>query len=58
MDFLRSLYIDVTIVSCLQNSHKSYESIIRGSGMAGVSPKNFVRKLVKEAKFHKMCHFE
>ena len=45
------------ILFCLQNSRKSHESIIRGFGR-GVSPKNFVRKSVKEAKFHKMCHFK
>ena len=45
-------------LSCLQNSRKSHESIIRGGGGRGVSPKHFVRKSVKEAKFHKMCHFK
>ena len=52
--------ISVIILSCLQNSRKSHESIIRGFGRGGggVSPKNFVRKSVKQAKFHKMCHFK
>ena len=58
MDFFaQSIDVSLMILSCLQNSHKSHESIIRGSGM-GVSPKNFVRKSVKEAKFRKKCHFK
>ena len=57
MDFFRSLDVSLIILSCLQNSRKSHESIIRGFGR-GVSPKNFVRESVKEAKFHKMCHFK
>ena len=44
MDFFAQS-IDVSLI------RKSHESIIRG-------PENFVRKSVKEAKFHKMCHFE
>ena len=55
--FVQSIDVSLIILSCLQNSHKSHESIIRGSGR-GVSPKHFVRKSVKEAKFHKMCNFE
>ena len=57
MDFFCSLDVSLIILSCLQNSRKSHESIIRGFGR-GVSPKNFVRESVKEAKFHKMCHFK
>ena len=34
MDFFaQSADVSLIILSCLQNSHKSYESIIRGSGM-------------------------
>ena len=57
MDFFRSLDVSLIILSCLQNSRKLHESIIRGFGR-GISPKIFVRKSVKEAKFHKMCHFK
>ena len=54
---MQSIDVLLIILSYLQNNHKSHESIIRGSGR-GVSPKTFVRKSVKEAKFHKMFHFE
>ena len=58
MDFFaQSIDVSLIILYCLQNSHKSHESIIRGSGR-GISPKIFFRKSVKEAKFHKMCHFK
>ena len=58
MDFFtQSIDVPLIILSCLRNSHKSHESIIRGSGMR-VNPKKFVRKSVKEAKFHEICHFK
>ena len=54
---MQSTDLSLIILSCLQNSRKSDESIIRGSGRGG-SPKILSEKSDKEAKFHKMCHLE
>ena len=48
MDFFaQSTDVSLIILSCLQNNHKSHESIVRGV-RKGVSPKTFVRKWSKK----------
>ena len=48
-------FIDVSLIilSCLQNSHKSHESIIRGSGRGGGGggkPETFCQKIGNSIK--------